>query len=131
MDTIVKAASAEQLAAFQAGKVEKPKAEQVFPDGFEAEKTIPLVVPVHFNDQVYREVSVRRLKGRDFLALQRLKGDENLGLLSLVCSVPADVLEELDAEDFITVSEAAQDFLPQSFRTAAEPTSDSGQDSPR
>jgi hypothetical protein len=86
-------------------------------------------VPVQFDGVTYTEASVRKLKGRDFMKLREMAGDEDTGLLSIVTALPAAVIEELDADDFIALSEAARDFLPRSLQQAAGLTSDSGRGS--
>ncbi|MGI2031400.1 phage tail assembly protein [Rhizobium panacihumi] len=129
MDQVTKAATPEQIAAFEATKahpVTRHVAKQVLPAGFEASKTIGLTVPVEFDGTVYSEVHIRRLKGRDFLKLQQMTGNEDVSLLAIVTAIPAAVIEELDAEDFVTLSEAAQDFLPRALRQAVAQTSDNG-----
>lgn len=128
MDQVSRAATKEEIAAAAA----KRTARQVLPDGFQAEKTIPLSVPIALDDgTTHTTISVRRLKGRDFLALQNMRGDQNVALLALVTGVPAEVIAELDAEDFVAVSEAAQDFLPRAFRGEAAPTSETGPATPQ
>jgi len=122
----VKAATPAEIAAAEEAARPKPVAKQVLPAGFEAEKTLTLCVPVEFSGTVYTEVSIRKLKGRDFIALQKMTGDEDVALLAIVTGLPAVVIEELDADDFVALSEAAQAFLPRSFRAAAAPISDAG-----
>ncbi len=129
MDQVTRAATPEQIAAYEAGKAQsatRPAARQVLPDGFEASKTIVLSVPVEFDGTTYNEIHIRRLKGRDFLRLQQMTGNEDVSLLAIVTAMPAAVIEELDAEDFVTLSEAAQDFLPRSLRQAVAQTSANG-----
>lgn len=129
-DKIVRAATPAEIAAAEARNAPKPIAKQVLPAGFEAEKTVTLSVPVEFAGTVYSEVSIRKLKGRDFIALQKLAGDEDIALLTIITALPAAVIEELDASDFIALSELAQAFLPPAFRAAAVPTSAAGLSSP-
>lgn len=128
-DQTVKALTQAEIAEIEARNAPKPAAKQILPAGFETEKTVPLSVPVEFNGTVYSEVSIRKLKGRDFIQLQKMTGDEDIALLTIVTALPAAVIEELDADDFVTLSEAAQSFLPRSFRAAGEPTSADGRSS--
>lgn len=128
-DQIVRAATPAQIAAAEEAARPKPVAKQVLPAGFEAEKTLTLCVPVEFNGTVYTEVSIRKLKGRDFIALQKMAGDEDVALLAIVSGLPAVVIEELDADDYIAITEASQRFLPRSFRAAAAPISADGRSS--
>lgn len=127
MDTIVKAASPEQIAFAQAKQAATPApARQIAPAGFEASKTIPLTVPVEHKGKTYSAISLRRLKGRDFVTLQRLGDDEDMGLLTAISDAPREVLEELDADDFVNLTESARDFLPQKLKEAIEQISGSG-----
>ncbi len=107
MDTIVKAATAAEIQAFEARK-EKALATQITPAGFAGSKSVPLTVPVQFDGKTYEAINLRRLKGKDFTQLQRLGDDEDLGLLTLISDAPAEVLAELDGDDFMLVSEAAE-----------------------
>lgn len=130
MDNVVKAATPEQIQSFEAKKfAEQHPATQILPAGFPSEKSIVLQVPVSFQGKTYTEINLRRLKGRDFSRLQKLQDDEDLGLLSIISDAPAEVLNELDADDFVTVSEAARDFLPRALRQAADIISGNGQSS--
>lgn len=129
MDQIVKAATPEQIAAAEERNRPKPKAKQILPAGFEAEKTIVLSVPVEFAGKVIETVAVRRLRGKDIIAMQRMDGDEDMALLAIVTGLPEAVIAELDADDYVTLSEVAQNFLPRSFRAGAAPTTANGQGS--
>lgn len=132
MDMVAKAATPEEIERVNAriARANLPPAKQQLPEGFQAETTLPLTVPVEWNGTIHSEVSIRRLKGRDFMALQRMTGDESVGLLSIVTGLPPEVIAELDADDFVTMSEAAQDFLPLKLRAAAGLISAAGQGSP-
>lgn len=129
MDQVVKALSASEIEEIEAKSKPKPKAKKVLPAGFEAEKIVQLLVPIEFDGTVYENVSIRRLKGRDFLRLQKLAGDEDVGLLAIVTGLPVAVIEELDGDDFAVLSEASQDFLPRRLREEVEQTSAAGQGS--
>lgn len=129
MDHTVKAATPEQIQAHEAKKAaaSQPPARQVLPEGFQSEKTIKLTIPVEFGGITYSEVSIRRLKGADFARLKSVAGDADAGLLSLVCSVPPQVLAEVDADDYLALAEEARGFLPQRLLQEVEQTSDNGQ----
>lgn len=127
MDTVVKAATPAQIAAAEARQTAPAAhARQIAPAGFEGSKTIPLTVPVEHDGKTYEAINLRRLKGKDFLALQRLEGDEDMGLLTAISDAPREVLEELDADDFVNLTESARDFLPQKLREAIEQISGAG-----
>lgn len=131
MDTVVKAATPAQIAAAEARQTAPAaQARQIAPAGFEGSKTIPLAVPIEHDGKRYETVTLRRLKGRDFSQLQRLGDDEDMGLLSLISDVPAEVLGELDGDDFMILAEEAKGFLPQRLQTAIEQISGSGQNTP-
>jgi hypothetical protein len=129
MDQVTRAATAQEIAAAEARQVksaDRPAAKQVLPKDFQPEKHLDLAVPVEFDGTLYERVSIRRLKGRDFLKLQQMAGDEDVALLSIVTALPQEVIAELDADDFVNLSEAAQDFLPRRLREAADMISAAG-----
>jgi hypothetical protein len=131
MDQVSKALSPVEIARANAVQAppdaaSKPVARQILPAGFEAERTIPLTVPVEFDGIAYTSVSIRRLKGSDFRLLQQMSGNEDVALLGIVTGLPAAIIDELDANDFIALTEAAQDFLPQKRQAAAGSTSVDG-----
>lgn len=71
------------------------------------------------------EITLRRPKARDLLAMTKAQAaDGDIGamiaFIASVAGVPASVVDDMDAEDFMMVSGAAQSFLP---AAAAEPTS--------
>lgn len=128
MDTITKAASPAEIAAAQDKQATAPtSARQVAPAGFEGSKSVPLNVAIEFDGKAYTAINLRKLKGRDFLKLQQLGANEDLGLLALISDAPAEVLGELDADDFMVLAEEAKRFLPQRLQTAIEQISASGQ----
>ncbi|MFC3076361.1 phage tail assembly protein [Shinella pollutisoli] len=132
MSQITKAATPQEIAAAEARQVKsapQEPARQILPEGFEAEKSIDLVVPIEFRGTVYERVNIRRLKGRDFLKLQQMAGNEDMILLAIVTGLPTEVLEELAGDDFVALTEAAQAFLPRRLREAAGTISADGQDS--
>ncbi|MEN9896042.1 MAG: hypothetical protein RIR97_1894 [Pseudomonadota bacterium] len=131
MDHTVKAATPEEIQAHEARKAaaNQPPARQVLPEGFQSEKTIKLTIPVEFGGITYSEISIRRLKGADFARLKSVAGDADAGLLSLVCSVPPQVLGEIDADDYLALAEEARDFLPRRLMEEVAPTSDAGRSS--
>lgn len=127
MDQVVRAATAEQIAAAEARQTTATApARQIAPTGFEHSKRVALEVPVEFAGRVYESISLRKLKGRDFLKLQQLGDNEDLGLLTLISDAPAEVLVELDADDFMNLSEEAKGFLPRKLQEAVEQISGSG-----
>jgi hypothetical protein len=80
-------------------------------------KTIPLEWPLTYDGEMYTEVTIRRLTGAevsDFFA----QPAESRRLPMFDC--PADVIDALDADDSMAVSEAVMGFLPRSMRAASE-----------
>jgi hypothetical protein len=108
-------------------KAARAPARQKLPEGFQAEKTLKLAVPVEFDGVLYDTVFIRRLKGKDFLAMQ----SSDVPVLSLVTGLPAEVIAELDGEDFENIAEGASDFLPPRLRAALGMISAAGQGSPQ
>lgn len=127
MSQVTRAATQQEIAAAEARSAPNPAAHQVLPDGFEASKTVALTVPVSCEGVTYTEISIRRLKGRDFIRLQQMEGNEDVSLLAIATGLPAAVIEELDGDDFVQISEMAQDFLPRGLRQAAAQISGNGQ----
>lgn len=99
---------------------------QVLPEGFQAEKSLPLLVPVQWDGVTYSTVNFRRLKGKDYIALQT---NADASVLSLVTGLPSEVIAEIDGEDFERLAEVAQDFLPPRLRAALGMISDDGRSS--
>lgn len=132
MDQVIKALKTEEIEAIQAKQAKADlKAKQVLPAGFQSEKTIELKIPVQFDGITHTSISIRRLKGADFARLKKITGDEDTGLLGLITDCPPQVLQELDADDYLRLAEEARPFLPLSLLEEAAPTSANGQDSPR
>lgn len=129
MDKIVRAATPEEIAAAEARNAPKPVARQVTPEGFQAAKTVVLSVPVEFAGQTYTQVSLRRLKGADLLKLRQARDESDIGVLAVIADAPAEVLAELDADDFLQVSELATDFLPRALRAETGSIGATGQGS--
>jgi hypothetical protein len=70
-------------------------------------------------------ITLRRPKARDLMAMTKAQAaDGDIGamiaFIASIAGVPTAVVDDMDAEDFMTVSGAAQSFLP---AAAAEPTS--------
>lgn len=97
---------------------------------------ITLEYPITHDGKIYRSFTLCRLKGVDMKAALQLAeaGDEGKAeefLFSRVCQVPVEIFRELDADDYMAVIEAAQDFLPRRFlkkqQAGGEEQSDSSQ----
>lgn len=135
MDQIVKSLSPAEIERIQgvqapvAQSTPEPVVRQILPEGFEAERSVQLAVPISVNDLAITTVTVRRLKGRDLRAIQTMSGEEDVALLSLVTGLSPEVIGELDLSDYLALLETAQDFLPRQLRTAAASTAANGQSS--
>lgn len=76
--------------------------------------TIQLNYPVTINGVETDQLTIRRPKVRDIKLMDKHKGDisKSIGLLSALCEVPPEAIEELDAEDFAKVSARVAGFMP-------------------
>ena len=82
---------------------------------------MPLRYPVEFDGIVYERLIVRKLVGRDLQSLTKLPDvGEAAVLASLMTGAPVELIEALDADDYVSLSEACQDFLPRRLREASE-----------
>ena len=78
--------------------------------------TYKFLEPVSVGGRTYGEVTLRRAKGRDMLAISKAAKDDEIeaGFLaiSLLTEVPRDVIDEMDADDVSALTEIIGDFLP-------------------
>lgn len=137
MDQIVTALTQEQIKAMEAAQQvsapKQPEVAQVPPTGFAdasgRTKTVTLEWPLEVDGKTIASVELRRLVGRDFQQLTKLPAgtDENSALLHLMTGLPSEVIGQLDADDFVSLSEAARAFLPRRLIEALETqTSETG-----
>jgi Phage tail assembly chaperone proteins, E, or 41 or 14 len=94
-----------------------------------------LKYPLEWDGQEYRRVEFRRLKGKDFSRFRTLSAvgvSEDEVTLSLITGLPVEVVQALDADDYLELIEKSQDFIPARFREAAAsgPASETGQNTP-
>lgn len=79
-------------------------------------KTIKLTVPFEWEGRKINELTVRRPKVRDIRETETDpdKADIDRGILmtALLTDLPPEAIEEMDAADFMSVSEVVQGFLP-------------------
>ncbi|GHB34136.1 hypothetical protein GCM10007094_24010 [Pseudovibrio japonicus] len=124
-DTI-QASSPEEIAEFEAKKT--AKAEEVakpapkFVKKTPRTKTIPLEEPLEWDGKVYKEVTFKRMKGKEVSELP--VGESLIVLAAYVTGVPAVVIEDLDQDDFVEVMETLNDFLPRKLREAYQEMSE-------
>jgi hypothetical protein len=83
------------------------------------ERAFPLAYPVEHDGAPLTEVVLRRAKARDMAAIEKIAGedktgqmDQTIGIIAVLSGLPADVVGDLDAEDFTALSEALADFFP-------------------
>ncbi|PCJ57848.1 MAG: hypothetical protein COA65_08880 [Rhodospirillaceae bacterium] len=81
--------------------------------------TIKLNHPVEHNGETIDEITLRRPKVKDLRKLDAIKGEVEKGvhLVSKLASLPSAVVDEIDAEDFVKISEQVADFLGGSLPT--------------
>lgn len=95
--------------------------------------THDLQFPIEWQGIEYRTVEFRRLKGVDFTTfaeMQAKKIPESVGLLSLVTGLPTKVVEFMDGDDFLDLTEKMKDFLPARFQPAKQRASTTGRNTP-
>jgi hypothetical protein len=77
---------------------------------------VKLKYPVEFEGVAYREVTMRRAKGRDLLAITKASKDDEIEggfvAIALLASVPREVVDEMDADDVAMLTEVVSGFLP-------------------
>jgi hypothetical protein len=101
---------------------EPPTAEPVpvpiarFVGGAPRAKMIPLEWPVEFDGKLWTEIRIRRASGkevRDYL--EQLRTSE-ADVLPPMIDCPIEVWNALDADDQLTIDEAAAEFMPKRLR---------------
>lgn len=80
-------------------------------------RDISLAFPIERDGQIINTVRMRRAKVKDLEAIEAAReadGDMAAGIaaISALTSLPADTIRELDAEDFVKLTEALPAFLP-------------------
>lgn len=78
--------------------------------------TIKLQFPVTVDGQDYTELKMRRCKVKDrrLAAKQKTDEDKEITLISNLCEVPPNVIDELDAVDYAKLTETLQGFFDSS-----------------
>jgi hypothetical protein len=86
----------------------------------ETNRVIKLEYPVDFAGEHYDRLTVRRLKARDFRAMDSVEAGGNaaaIAMTALICGVDEAIIDELDAVDYMKVQEAIADFFPSALVT--------------
>lgn len=74
--------------------------------------------PVTIGEQTISEVTVRRPKVKDLRAMERAREpggtemDQGVAMAAALCDLAVEVVDEMDAADFASVSEVITGFLP-------------------
>ncbi|GHM58165.1 MAG: hypothetical protein sL5_11070 [Candidatus Mesenet longicola] len=77
--------------------------------------TILLNEPITANGSVISELTLRRPKVRDYLAIDRLDGSDlarEVALTANLASVTKEAIEELDITDYVKIQEVLRGFFP-------------------
>ncbi|WP_264735410.1 phage tail assembly protein [Wolbachia endosymbiont (group A) of Rhinocyllus conicus] len=77
-------------------------------------QTIILNNPITVNGVSVAELTIRRPKVRDYLAIERLNGSDlskEITLTANLTSVTKETIEELDIADYAKVQEVLKDFF--------------------
>lgn len=77
-------------------------------------KKIELQVPVQVDGVEVRTLTMRAMKARDRLVVDKVKGGEfekELILIANLCEVDRVVIEELEMVDYLELQKAYSDFL--------------------
>lgn len=108
-------ARARRASAARQGADPTVKEEVEAPAPLVREKVIKLQIPIEFAGEEYHQLTVRRLKAKDFRQLDMMEGGGQaaaIAMVALVCNVEDGVIDELDAVDYLTVQETIADFFP-------------------
>ena len=80
------------------------------PDGA---KTVALQYPIEANGETLTSLTLRRPKMGDMKAMDGVTGDvaRQAALIGALAGIPPSSVDELDGEDFMTISSAVADFF--------------------
>lgn len=80
---------------------------------------VTLVQPLKVGDATITEVTIRRPKVKDLRVLEdaRKPGgseiDQGIAMAAVLCGLPIEAMDDMDAVDFATISEFIARFFPQ------------------
>ena len=82
------------------------------------EETFKLEHPIEVDGVMTDTLKLRRPKVRDIKMMDQYPGDveKSIYLLSALCEIPPDAVEEMDANDFGRISEKVSGFMPSAGR---------------
>jgi hypothetical protein len=101
-----------------------PEPKLVQQGGGEMSRTITLDFPVTFAGEYYGQLTVRRLKAKDFRKLDTISVGGNaaaIAMSALICNVDEAIIDELDATDYLKVQEVIADFFPSALVGKLQP----------
>lgn len=76
--------------------------------------TVKLNNPITVDEISVSELTIRRTKVRDYLAIERINGSDlnkEVTLTANLTSVAKEAIEELDIADYVKVQEVLKDFF--------------------
>lgn len=82
-------------------------------------QTITLNNPITVDGMSVSELTIRRPKVRDYLAIERINGSDlnkEVTLTANLTSVAKEAIEELDIADYVKIQEVLKDFFHQLFK---------------
>lgn len=80
------------------------------------EKFVPLEYPVDSDGKLYEEIRIHRVSGKEMAEFfDRVRGHDGFVMPPMV-DCPPEVWEALDADDQMTIDEAAQAFMPKRLK---------------
>ncbi|MBJ7543275.1 phage tail assembly protein [Rhodomicrobium udaipurense] len=91
------------------------------------EQKFTLEFPVKVGGKAFNLLTLRRPKVRDVRDVERVRqadGDfaAGIALAAVVTGLPVDAVEDMDAADFMKLSEAVAGFMPRATPATGEPT---------
>lgn len=82
--------------------------------------TVTLAEPVKVGEETFEKLTFRRRKAKDLVAMDLVKGElrKHMAMLASMGGVPLPVIEELDGDDYETVSRETIPLMGKSVATA-------------
>lgn len=80
--------------------------------------TVILAYPFVWEGKTISEITMRRAKTRDLRVVSGPDApadrfDQGIAMIAVLSDLPVEAIDEMDAEDFVTVSELIAGFFPQ------------------
>ncbi len=112
-----------------------PEAKLLNPNGRSI--TVPLEYPLEYDGVTYHSLTAHRLLGKDLSGMRMMAhrlglANQDTLLLSTMCRVPFEVIDNLDADDLASLAEKATPFMPRYVQALlAPPDGSSGPSTPQ